>query len=149
MISTLLILSDTAQQIISTSSSFWDEITKWGGLASIVALIITAIQLYKKGILTYTSTREWRNKYIDDNIPYDFNDYLPLDKPLRKQKKEEDLTKIKLSDNEIIINNFYIQPYITTPPPIDEDEPNLQIIEPIHLNDFFITSDALFLDFIL
>lgn len=132
MISTLLILCDTFQQTDPDATSFWNEVGKWGGLASIIALIIAVIEIIKK----FTSARNWRRKYINsnilDNVLYQ---YLPEDNTSKTKKtKNDNIQTNSYTDN--INSNIYIQPYIKTP---DKNQtPFFQLKRPELLRDFFI-----------
>ena len=133
MVSTLLILCDTFQQTDPDATSFWNEVGKWGGLASIIALLITVIGI----IIKNTSACNWRRKYINsnilDNVLYQ---YLPEDNTSQKKKTKDDNNQTNSSYKDNIDSNIYIQPYIKTP---DKNlTPSSPIQSPELLKDFFI-----------
>ena len=132
MISTLLILCDTFQQTDPDATSFWNEVGKWGGLASIIALIIAVIEIIKK----FTSARNWRRKYINSNIlDIVLYQYLPEDNTSKTKKtKDDNIQTNSYTDN--INSNIYIQPYIKTPD--KKPTPFFQLKRPELLRDFFI-----------
>ena len=133
MISTLLILCDTFQQTDPDATSFWNEVGKWGGLASIIALIIAVLGIIKK----FTNARNWRRKYINSNI-FDnvLYQYLPEDNTSKTKKTNYDNIQTNSSYKENIESDIYIQPYIKTPD--NNPTPFFQLKRPELLRDFFI-----------
>ncbi|GEM_PF-1418416 len=124
------------QALLTPISSIlpWIEANIWN-IVGLLSLIIGLL-----GFLGYKivipRTRKWREKYIEESLSPEFPDYIP--RTSAQKKKDKDNMFNTSPNDEIVEGDIYIQPYFTTLPPNEGEEPNLQINSPIILRNFFL-----------
>lgn len=112
----------------------WIEANIWN-IVGLLSLIIGLL-----GFLGYKivipRTQKWRKEYIEGCLGPEFSDYIP--RTSAQKKKDKNNTFNTSQNDEIVEGDIYIQPYFTTLPPNEGEEPGLQINSPILLRNFFL-----------
>jgi len=128
--------NNMAQSLLTPIDSIlpWIEANIWN-IVGLLSLIVGILGLFGYKIII-PRTRKWRKKYIEDSLRPKFPKYIPCTSAEKKRSKDK--TIHSSPNDEIIEGDIYIQPYFTTLPPNENEEPDLQITSPILFRDFFL-----------